>query len=198
MEAREQETVGQSHEAEIRAALERVVASSHLSKSPQLANFLRFVVEETLAGRGDRIKAYSIAADALGRDASFDADHDPIVRVSAGRLRRALSQYYMDGGLNDPVIIELPRGNYMPEFRANTSRQRSVARLHRLRRQFARTVREYYPQVLLIVVVATCVSLGLDYLWMAIEGRGHAPASMNALQALPPPLPPDITGGLKP
>jgi hypothetical protein len=73
-----------THEAEIRAALDRVVASVHLSKSPQLGNFLRFVVEETLAGRADRIKVYSIAADALGRDADFDADHDPIVHVSAG------------------------------------------------------------------------------------------------------------------
>jgi hypothetical protein len=101
---------GPPHDAEIRAALDRVVSSVHLSKSPQLAKFLRFVVAETLAGKSDRIKAYSIAADALGRDANFDADHDPIVRVSAGRLRTALHDYYHDGGYNDPVVIDLPRG----------------------------------------------------------------------------------------
>jgi adenylate cyclase len=117
------------HKAVIRAALERVVASSHLNQSPQLASFLRFVVEETLAGRSDRIKAYSIAADALGRDSSFDADNDPIVRVSAGRLRRALRHYYADGGCDDPVVIELPFGNYVPVFGANSGPRRAKTRM---------------------------------------------------------------------
>jgi hypothetical protein len=121
------EIVEQPHEADIRAALNRVVASAHLRKSPQLANFLRFVVEEQLAGHGSRLKAYTIAADALGRDANFDPQNDPIVRVEAGRLRRALDHYYTDGGCNDPIVIELPREHYVPVFRANNALPRHQA-----------------------------------------------------------------------
>ena len=163
-----QEIVEQPREADIRAALDRVVASAHLSKSPQLAAFLRFVVAETLAGRAERIKAYTIAADALGRDANFDPQNDPIVRVEAGRLRRALDHYYTDGGSNDPVVIELPRGHYVPVFRANSAHRRAIKRFHMLRRQAVGAIPEKYRLVLLIAVVATTVSLTFDLMWMLL------------------------------
>ncbi len=102
--------------AEIRTALADVLASAPFSKSAQLTNFLRFVVEETLAGRSERIKAYTIATAALGRDESFDPQADPIVRVEAARLRRALKTYYADGGAAQPIVIELPTGTYAPVF----------------------------------------------------------------------------------
>ena len=66
------DTVEQSHETDIRAALNHVVASAHRSKTPQLAGFLRFVVDKTLSWRAEHIKAYTIAADAFGRDTNFD------------------------------------------------------------------------------------------------------------------------------
>lgn len=155
--------------AEIRAALDRLVSSPGLSKSPQLAHFLTFIVDETLAGRGERIKAYSIAADALGRDANFDPQNDPIVRVEAGRLRRTLQHYYANGGGNDPVIIELPRGHYVPVFRANTKRRRAIARMRVLRRRVVDALPEKYRLVLLIVVTAAAVSLTFNLLWMVLE-----------------------------
>jgi hypothetical protein len=162
------EIVEQPQQADIRAALDRVVTSAHLSKSPQLGNFLRFVVDETLAGRAERIKAYTIAADAFGRDASFDPQNDPIVRVEAGRLRRALDHYYTDGGSYDPVVIELPRGHYVPVFRINSPRRRAITRLHVLRRQAVDAIPEKYRLVLLIVVVATGISLTFDLMWMML------------------------------
>jgi hypothetical protein len=94
----ERNIVEQPDGGEIRAALDRLVASPELSKSPQLAHFLTFIVDETLAGHAERIKAYGIAADTLGRDANFDPQNDPIVRVEAGRLRRTLEHYYANGG----------------------------------------------------------------------------------------------------
>jgi Tfp pilus assembly protein PilF len=102
---------------EVRAALDRVVASDMLRQSPQLAAFLRFIVETTLRGKGGRIKGYTIGVEAMGRDQSFDPQIDPIVRVEAGRLRRALEHYYAGPGATDEVIIELPRGRYVPNFR---------------------------------------------------------------------------------
>ena len=102
---------------EIRAALEHMAASEAFRGSPQLVAFLRYVVEATLRGAADRIKGYTIAVEALGRADNFDPQADPIVRVEAMRLRRALARYYANGGKNDPVVIDLPLGSYVPVFR---------------------------------------------------------------------------------
>ncbi len=103
-------------ETEVRAALECVLASASFRGSPQLGAFLRFVVDETLHGRGASLKGYTIAVEALGRDPRFNPQIDPIVRVEATRLRRALERYYAGEGLADSVIIDLARGSYAPTF----------------------------------------------------------------------------------
>jgi PAS domain S-box-containing protein len=108
---------------EIRAAIERIVASDSFRLSPQLAAFLRFVVEATLRGEGERIKGYTIAVEALGRGEDFDPQADPIVRVEAGRLRRALEQYYAGPGAADLIAVEVPRGRYVPKFRYRHAEQ---------------------------------------------------------------------------
>lgn len=103
-------------EVEIRAALDRICGSPTFQSSPRLSAFLRFVVERVLAGDSACIKGYTIAVEALGRGPSFDPQTDPIVRVEAGRLRRALARYDAEEGVDDPVRIELPRGCYIPKF----------------------------------------------------------------------------------
>src|SRR5262249_34232343 len=69
----------------------------------------------------DQIKAYTIAVEALGRGEDFDPYIDPIVRVDAGRLRRALERYYAGVGATDTILIHIPRGHYFPEFRYRQS-----------------------------------------------------------------------------
>jgi hypothetical protein len=101
---------------EIRAALQRVTRSEAFRNTPQLVSFLTFVVERSLAGEAQEIKGYTIATQALGRPAHFDPQSDPIVRVEAGRLRRALDFYYAGAGQHDPVRIRVPRGSYVPRF----------------------------------------------------------------------------------
>ena len=96
--------------------LERILASSEFVGSDRTRRFLRYVVEETLAGRGHRIKAFSVAVAAFDRDESFDPQNDPIVRIEAGRVRRSLERYYLVAGAEDPVRIEIPRGTYVPNF----------------------------------------------------------------------------------
>jgi TolB-like protein len=100
----------------VKQELERVLASPEFVASDRLKRFLRFVVEEALAGRGDRLHAYPIALEALGRDASFDPQTDPVVRMEAGRLRRRLERYYLGAGHSDPVRIDVPKGRYVPTF----------------------------------------------------------------------------------
>ena len=71
--------------------------------------FLGFVVDQTLSGRGGRLKAFSVAREVYGRDETFDARSDAVVRVEAGRLRRRLAAYYEGVGRDDPIRIDLPK-----------------------------------------------------------------------------------------
>lgn len=99
-----------------RDQLARILSSADFDATDRERRFLGHVVEETLAGRGDRIKAYSIAVEVFGRDSSFDPQSDPIVRVEAGHLRRAIERYYLTAGHADPVLITIPKGGYVPNF----------------------------------------------------------------------------------
>lgn len=102
--------------AAIRAQLTRILASEPFAKALRRSRFLEYVVNEMLAGRGSAIKGYAIAVEVFNKPADFDPATDPIVRVEAGRLRDRLQQYYRTQGAADPVVIELPKGAYAPEF----------------------------------------------------------------------------------
>lgn len=102
--------------AQIRSALDDLLSWPEIARSPQLAQFLRYIVEAKLEGREGAVKAYSIAVDVFGRPADFDPQADPIVRVQARRLRTLLDQYYEDGHNPHPVRIRLPVGRYVPDF----------------------------------------------------------------------------------
>jgi tetratricopeptide (TPR) repeat protein len=108
--------LGNPSNNEVRSALERVVTSPVFRSSPQLAAFLKFIVESALAGHTEDIKGYTIAIKALGRGEDFNPKTDAIVRVEAGRLRRALATYYSDAGAHDPIGIEIPARGYIPTF----------------------------------------------------------------------------------
>jgi len=104
---------------EIHAELERILSSSPFRSSERIRQFLRFVVEETLSGRSDGIKAYSIAIDCFEREGDFDPQIDPYVRIVARRLRRALKHYYEEQGAGDAIRIDVPKGSYVPRFCTN-------------------------------------------------------------------------------
>jgi adenylate cyclase len=99
-----------------REALDRVLASARFRTSPRTSAFLRFVADETLRGRGGRLRERVIATEALGRGHDFDPRMDPAVRVQAGRVRRALERYYAEEGAGEPVRIGLSAGGYAPVF----------------------------------------------------------------------------------
>jgi PAS domain S-box-containing protein len=108
---------------EIRAALERMVASESFRTCPQLSAFLRFVIEAKLRGESAHLKGYTIAVEALGRSGDFDPQQDPIVRVEAARLRRMIQHYYAGPGAKDLLVIDVPRGHYIPTFRYRRAEQ---------------------------------------------------------------------------
>ncbi|BDG74324.1 tetratricopeptide repeat protein [Roseomonas fluvialis] len=103
----------------VRAELERILASAAFDASPRNRQFLRYVVEETLAGRAERIKGYTVATSVFSRQADFDPQVDSIVRIEAGRLRRALERFYLMAGPGEGPRISIPRGSYVPVFDAD-------------------------------------------------------------------------------
>ena len=84
--------------------------------SARRREMLRFLVDETLAGRGARLKGATVAMAVFGRDETFDQRSDPVVRLEALRLRGDLDGYYVDAGSQDPVRITVPKGGYIPHF----------------------------------------------------------------------------------
>jgi adenylate cyclase len=105
--------------AAIREYLERILASSEFPGKARPGRFLRFIVEETLNGRSDQLKGFTIALAVFDRDESFDSQTDPVVRIEAGRLRRAIDRYYLTAGKADPILIQIPKGSYVPKFLPN-------------------------------------------------------------------------------
>ena len=113
----------------IRIQLNRILQYAQFRGSNKQRKFLSFVVNETLADRDSQLKGYTIAVTVYGRKEGFDPQIDPIVRVEAGRLRRALEHYYLTAGRNDPVRIEIPKGGYTPTFQVGmmqSSRAKAV------------------------------------------------------------------------
>jgi len=101
---------------QVRQQLQRIMASAEFPATGQQRNFLQFVVAETLEGRTGEIKAYTVATRVFGRTPAFDQAVDPIVSIQANKLRRALERYYLVAGQNDPILIDIPKGTYVPSF----------------------------------------------------------------------------------
>lgn len=104
----------------VKRQLLQILTSNGFRNSQVLSMFLQFVVEETLADRANEIKEYTIGVRALGRPADFNPQIDAVVRIHAGRLRRMLHEYYHEEGLNDAILIEIPKGSYIPVFELRT------------------------------------------------------------------------------
>ncbi|TPG34821.1 hypothetical protein [Flavobacterium pectinovorum] len=102
---------------EINQELRRALNFSLFKNSPTLSRFLEYIVMESLNDRDKHIKEYNIAINVLKRPSSFNCNDDAIVRIHAGRLRRALSLYYSSEGKDNEIYIEIPKGRYVPQFK---------------------------------------------------------------------------------
>src|SRR6476661_3519220 len=96
--------------------LERILKSAPLASSPSLSRFLRYIVEETLAGRSGNIREFTLGVHVFDRGDDFNPRLDPIVRVQARNLRTRMAKYYEGAGARDPIRIELRKGTYVPVF----------------------------------------------------------------------------------
>ena len=102
--------------SQAKIALENILGSQVFSEMSRLRRFLEYVVTETIAGRGDRLKGVVIACDVFDKTDPDEAQSTTIVRVEAGRLRRRLDDYYRREGRNEPLRIRMPKGGYVVVF----------------------------------------------------------------------------------
>ena len=117
----------ESDAQDVRRQLERILESPGFARNERLSGFLRFVVEGHLDGKDHELKESVIAVEVFGRSPGFDSRLDPVVRTEAIRLRARLSDYYLKDGKADALVIELPKGGYVPQFREIAEAQ-SLAR----------------------------------------------------------------------
>jgi TolB-like protein len=103
-------------EAEVRAELDRILASKGFANAGRMSRLLRYVVDKTVANQADQLKEYAVGMEVFDRDATYDPRLDSIVRVEAGRLRSRLEEYYNGEGTGSPIRINLPRGGYVAQF----------------------------------------------------------------------------------
>ena len=107
----------------VRRELERILASREFYASRRFSDFLTYLVEETLAGRGPEIKAYNIALEVFKRPSDFDPQTDSVVRVEAAKLRSRLENYYRQNSEEGEIKISIPKGHYTVVFSAGKTRE---------------------------------------------------------------------------
>jgi hypothetical protein len=107
---------GRLSRSDILEQLERIVSSKHFRNSKRYPTFLRFVVEQTLAGNTTSLKERTLGIDVFARLSHYDTNEDPIVRVTAGEIRKRIAQYYQEPGHEEELRINLPLGSYVPHF----------------------------------------------------------------------------------
>lgn len=178
--------------ADVRAALDRMLDSEPFRGSAQLAAFLRFVVEAVLRGERDRIKGYTIAVEALGRDEKFDPQLDPIVRVEATRLRRTLERYYAGPGADEPIIITLERGSYVPLIRPNPATEQPFPASAQRPTSVASGLARRLIAGALVSLLAVAVGA-----WLLVDQKADTIIVGSASKAAPstPPVAPRLTIG---
>jgi TolB-like protein/Flp pilus assembly protein TadD len=162
--------------AQIQGQLARILSSESFSGALRSQEFLRFVVNEALAGRQHRIGANTIGLEVFERPDDFDPQTDPIVRVEAGRLRQRLERHYLTEGADDPILIDVPKGGYLPQISYRdasdtTSEEPVVDPDTAAERGPRRRVNRITIATLGLVVVA----LALGFLWFGQPGLTEDP-----------------------
>lgn len=96
--------------------LERILAHPAFKNSKRCPSLLRYVVEQTLQGNQGHFKERILGIEVFGRDPNYDTTQDPVVRTTAGEIRKRIAQYYHEPGHEAEIRIDLPPGSYLPEF----------------------------------------------------------------------------------
>ncbi|RED17026.1 hypothetical protein [Parasphingopyxis lamellibrachiae] len=156
---------------DITGELRRIFDAPQFNHSPVMCRLLSYLVEQTLAGNGHRLKAYTIAVDGLGRDADFDARIDSYPRVQVGRLRKLLDDYYAADDAYAGLRINIPKGAYVVSFGNLKPAEIAAAMPERARPQTPRFRMAGLAQFAAAALVAGLVGL---LAWQTFGGLARA------------------------
>src|SRR3984893_4962882 len=164
--------------------IDRLTNSHILRGSESLCKLLRYLAERSPDHPPDHhvvtVKEYQIATEVFGRSAGFDPQADSTVRVQAGRLRVKLAEYYATEGIDDPIIVELPKGSYVLSFRTRTASASSlhIADASHAEREHKQSVVEPsnrgWAITVLVLSVLLAASLVGSAAWLATRGKTTA------------------------
>src|SRR5579864_982415 len=98
------------------AQVRRILQSKAFRISEVHRNLLQYLAEKSLSGTADSLKEYTVGLDVFSKPASFDPRQESVVRMHTARLRQKLAEYYRTEGIDDPVIIDLPKGGFKITF----------------------------------------------------------------------------------
>ena len=167
----------ESDQKAIREQLVRILNSGPFHQSRRRQRFLEYLVNETLAGRGERLKAYNVALGVFERPETFDPTVDNLVRIEAARLREKLREYYGTDGQDDLIHIDLPKGSYTPQIEF---RHEGVPQLARRRAPPTQEPSSTVPAVAVLPFDDLSADQNLGYL-----GDGVAEDIITALSRFP-------------
>jgi TolB-like protein/thioredoxin-like negative regulator of GroEL len=165
----------------IRAALEKILASPGFANADRISRFLRYTVEETLSGQTDKLKESLLGIDVFGRKPTYDPRVDAVVRTEAVKLRARLREYYESEGREDELVIDLPKGGYIPAFRHREKQLAEPAAPIVSEPQRARAWQPALATILVVAILATSI-----YLFSRARKRAAAAGSELASIAVLP------------
>ena len=164
--------------------VQRIIQSKAFRTSEVHRNLLHYLAEKSLSGTADSLKEYTVGLDVFAKPASYDPRQESVVRMHVARLRQKLAEYYRTEGVNDPVIVDLPKGGFrvtfelleiVPDPVVPPPEEAPVPR--------PRISRETILGALLVVAVACALWFGIS-LWRTENARVDLPAGMSELQQL--------------
>jgi hypothetical protein len=168
------------------AEIDKIVSSSVLHGSESLCNLLRFLTKQSLDHPGSAVKEYHLATEVFGRAADFDPRLDSTVRVQTGRLRSKLAEYYANDGIEDRVVVEIPRGSYHVVFHHREPELRSPGPEPVIEPAVTPAERPsgHWMTTAVVSLIAVIAALSLDFALRPFFQRSAAAESSDALQAL--------------
>lgn len=190
------EPAPQENEAPDREAcwelLKRVAASTPLKRATRLQELLLYVGQCSLIDLRDQVREQEIGAKVFGRPELYDTSIDNIVRTNVSDLRKRIAAYFQGEGLREPVVMEIPRGSYLPVFHRRPtepeSNEESPARPNHeddgpVRRAKLRR-RWELAGALVAAVVILVLSAGCIALWYQIHDLDRSRASIKNTPAV--------------
>jgi hypothetical protein len=167
--------------------VQRIIQSKAFRTSELHRNLLQYLSEKSLSGTADGLKEYTVGLDVFGKPASYDPRQESVVRMHVARLRQKLAEYYRTEGVDDPIIVDIPKGAFEVTFepREIAIEHLSVVPPEEVPRAEPKQRRREPILIGLILAVAVCALFFGVLLWRTKTVSGDRRASADLAAATP-------------